>query len=545
MYMDWSPAPFQAHCQELSKALSRQAFWKTALFGVLLLERQRPVYERLAMGRPWGAVKEVRQVLDRLWKGVLTGVRLDDKFLLALEENPVEPREQPWDPAAACTVEDTLHLIHVFRRKGKKAAGELAERNLRCLCLCLSACGEDCVPEQPQLAAELAYHRELCRRLCEVPNKEKASFLVQCRKEDAGSLLGDRWFPDYPDYPPLKRKAKKLPALRYTHVRYDDYVEKVKQPGQDGLNAWEGQQRDLALYNTWLTWPNQMPNDCDIQHPLIQHVVRRWPMPGNLAEIYDYFSLTLRLAARPCWACTEDPEQVRGLFWLSARAQEACYALLEKGWPCSLYLAYLNSMHKYLPGPAFYAMCAGDWDLAERMLKRWHRPLKLRGKPAPWRKVPVTRVWLALLLGDDEQVRFLMEKGTQGMCPPTNDECLWPQRYPWNGWEEDCETFRMLLEEDKRGLEKTILKDIRSIRTGYEQDLATLVPYDLVLWKLARRRGVALDLPPVSEMPAALLEDKLLDAEKWKLPGQAILDEALGPQGMELLAKWTLLSISR
>ncbi len=540
--MDWSPVLFQAHCQEMSEALGLQAFWKTALFGVLLLERQWPVYQRLSAGRPWGAAKEVRQVLDRLWKGVPTGVRLDDKFLLALEENPVEPQEQPWDPAAACTVADILHLIHVFRRKDKKAAGALAERNLRCLCLCLSAFGEESVPEHPLAAAELAYQRELCGRLCEVPNKEKTPFLAQCQKEDAGSLLGDRWFPDYPDYPPLKRKAKKLPALRYTHVRYDDYVEKVKQPGQDGLNAWEGQQRNLAMYDTWLTWPNQMPNDCDIQHPLIQHVVSRWPMPENLPEVCNYFSLLLQLMARDCWACTGDPEQVRGLFWLSARAQEACYALLERGWPCSAYLAYPNSMHKYLPGPAFYAVCAGDWDLAEKLLKRWHRPLKLRGEPAPWRKAPATRVWLALLLGDDEQARFLMIKETQGMRPPTNEESLWPQRYPWNGWEEDCETFRMLLEGDKKGLEKTIVKDIRAIRAGYEQDLAPLAPYDLALWKLARRRGTELDLPPVSEMPAALLEDKPLDAETWKLPGQAVLDKALGSQGMELLAKWTQLS---
>ncbi len=40
---------------------------------------------------------------------------------------------------------------------------------------------------------------------------------------------------------------------------------------------------------------------------------------------------------------------------------------------------------------------------------------------------------------------------------------------------------------------------------------------------------------------AALLEDKILDAEKWKLPRQAVLDEALSPEGMKLLARWTQL----
>ena len=41
----------------------------------------------------------------------------------------------------------------------------------------------------------------------------------------------------------------------------------------------------------------------------------------------------------------------------------------------------------------------------------------------------------------------------------------------------------------------------------------------------------------------ALLEDKPLDAEKWKLLGQAVLDIALGLQDMELLAKWTQFKI--
>lgn len=51
-----------------------------------------------------------------------------------------------------------------------------------------------------------------------------------------------------------------------------------------------------------------------------------------------------------------------------------------------------------------------------------------------------------------------------------------------------------------------------------------------------------LNLPPVSEMPTALLEDVTLDGEKWRLPGQDVLDEALGTQGMELLNRWKRLA---
>lgn len=526
--MDWDPTPFQEHFLSLSSQLNRQAFWKTALFGVLLLERQWPIYQKLAGGRTWGAAKEVRQVLDRLWKGVPTGMRLDDKYLLLLEENPVEPLEEPWDQAAAYMVEACLSLIHIFWKKDKKAAGTLAGQNFRCLSLFLCTCGEACTQNHPLVSAELAFQQSLCQRLCAIPNKEKTAFVCQCRTEPVESLFGERWFPGYPSYPPLKRKAKKLPALRYTHLRYDTYAEAAKQRDERGLDDWDREREQLTLYDTWLNWSDKSPNDCNIQHPLIQHVIHRWPMPECFAEIYNYFALHLQLAAQSCWACTEDPEQVRGLFWLSARAQETCYALLEQGWPCSEYLAYENSLHKYLPGPAFYAICAGDWKLAAGLLKRWHKPLKLRGKPASWRRIPAVQVWLALVQGDDEQARFLIEQESKRQRrPPAPDECLWPHLYPWYCWEEDCAVFRLLLDRDKRGLEKEIIQDIRAMRAGYERSLTTLAPYDLALWKLARRRGMALDLPPVSELPAALLEDRPLDGETWKLPGQAVLQRCL------------------
>lgn len=286
-------------------------------------------------------------------------------------------------------------------------------------------------------------------------------------------------------------------------------MEELKQGDEQGRDAWNLNRAKLEAYDTWLNWPSQMPDDCDIQHPIIQHASRRWPMPDSLAEIYGYFALSIGLSARPGWACTEDPELVRGLFWLCARAQEGCYALLERGWPCSEYLSYENSMHKYLTAPAFYAVCAGDWTLAEHMLKRCHRPLILRGKPTPWRNVPATRVWLALVQGDDEQARFLIEKGAESRRPPTANEKLWPHLYPWNDWDEDCRIFHMLLDRDRKGLEKEIIGSIRSLRKQYEFDMVTLSSYNLAL---------------------------------WKLPGQAVLDKALGPQSMELLEKWTQLS---
>ena len=63
-----------------------------------------------------------------------------------------------------------------------------------------------------------------------------------------------------------------------------------------------------------------------------------------------------------------------------------------------------------------------------------------------------------------------------------------------------------------------------------------------LLLKLARRRGMELDLPRVVEIPDGIWEDVPLDGEKWKLPGQNLLDRALGPDGDKLLAEWKKLA---
>ena len=111
----WNPPAIQAHCKTLETDLSRQAFWKTALFGTILLERQWPIYARASVGRAWGAAKEVRKVLDRFWQAIPTGVRIHDKYLLSLEEHPVEPAAEPWDQAAAAVLAGCVRLLEVFR----------------------------------------------------------------------------------------------------------------------------------------------------------------------------------------------------------------------------------------------------------------------------------------------------------------------------------------------------------------------------------------------------------------------------------------------
>lgn len=542
--MIYDRAPFAAHLDGLVKELKKQAFWKTALFGVVLLERQWPVYERLSVGRTWGAAKEVRKVLDRLWKGVPTGARIGDNFWMLLEDNPVEPVTEAWDPAAALTVKGCLRLMEIFREKDRKAAGELAEGNLMFLAQALAACGEEGNFTHPLFQAELDFQNALCARLCGVPNSEKVAFVNACKGEAVDSIMGQLWFPDYPDYKPLKRKAKKAREIRYSHIRYDEWFAKLREKDEDGLDAWDHIREKLQKDDAWLNWQERWPDDYPAQQPgrFAPDVTSRWPMPEGLADFYGCESLSLYLDAEHCYGCREDTELARGLLWLAARSQEACYALLERGWPCSDWLDYRNSMTKNLFVPASYAICAGDWELAEHLLARYHRPIKLRTNTAQWLFPWDTRVWLAIIRGDDEKAAFLIEQGSKSKRPPTKDEQLWPHLYPWYGWEDACKVFWMLLDRDAAGLRKHILSGIRGMRSSYEQMCSTLGNYQLALLKLARRRGMELNLPRVVEIPDGIWEDVPLDGEKWKLPGQNLLDRALGPDGDKLLAQWKKLA---
>lgn len=526
--MVYDRAPFAAHLDGLGKELKKQAFWKTALFGTVLLERQWPVYERLAVGREWGAAKEVRKVLDRLWKGIPTGVRIGDNFWMLLEDNPVEPVAEPWDPAAALMIDNTLRLMKLFREKDRQAAGELAERNLMFLAQALAACGEEGNFTHPLFQAELDFQSALCARLCQVPNSEKVEFVNACKGENFNSIMGELWFPDYPDYKPLKRRAKKKSEIRYSHIRYDEWFTKLREKDENGLDAWDRSLVGLREYDAWLSWPDQMPNDYPGQTRNGRYIPQRWRMPEAFAEVYDYLSLHIYLEARTCWACRGDVELVRGLFWLAARAQEASYALLDRGWPCSDYMDR-SCWEAYLPNRAQHAICAGDWALAEKLLARYHKPVKLKTKPIKWNYPIVTRIWLEMVRGDDEEaMRLIQWAEEKATC--------------WDDGGMDYHSFRCLINRDAKGLRKDILREIQSIRKSYENMCETMAPGAIALLKLARRRGMELDLPQVVEIPDGIWEDIPLDGERWKLPGQAVLDRALGPDGDKLLSEWKKLA---
>lgn len=509
--VSYDRAPFAAHLDRLEKELKKQAFWKTALFGTVLLERQWPVYERLALGREWGAAREVRKVLDRLWKGIPTGVRIGDSFWMLLEDNPVEPISQPWDPAAALTVRGCLRLMEVFREKDKKAAGELAEGNLKFLAQALSACGEEGNFAHPLFRAELDFQAALCARLCQVPNSEKEAFVSICKGETVDSIMGELWFPDYPDYKPLKRKKKQEAVLRYTSKQYDALLE------EKGRTYWDRRQIDiqererLLEERVWPDWADGTPG--------------RALTASDVVYTYDVLQWEYSTGAKECLLSTGDGVRAKALYGLAAQSCEALLCLIDRGWPTEK--RGTDGFGRDLLYPAQCAYLAGDIPLALKLLRRsWTTEYQgpncqmLREPQTGWLDREEIRVFYALLQENGAEAQTLLDASGERWTEP----------------------YRLLLAGDGDGLHKFIVKQIRALRGHYEYQAyrPTVAFFSLVLLKLARQRGVTAEVPHVVELPPALLDDTPADMKQWPLAGQALLKEALSPNGDKLLAELKL-----
>lgn len=509
--MVYDRTPFTAHLDGLVKELKKQAFWKTALFGTVLLERQWPVYERLAAGREWGAAREVRKVLDRFWKGIPTGVRIGDSFWVLLEDNPVEPVTEPWDQVAALTVKGGLRLMEIFREKDNKAAGELAEGNLIFLARALSACGEEGTLAHPLFQAELDFQSALCARLCQVPNSEKVEFVNNCKGECFNSIMGELWFPDYPDYKPLKRKKKQETVLRYTSKQYDALLE------EKGQTWWERRQLDIQkreqLLNkrAWPDWADGTPG--------------RAMTASDVVYTYDVLQWEYSTGAKECLLSTGDGVWAKALYGLAAQSCEVLLCLIDRGWPTEK--RGTEGFGRDLLFPAQCAYLAGDVPLTLKLLQRsWTTEYQgpncqmLREPQTGWLDREEIRVFYALLQEDEGEAQNLLNASGERWAEP----------------------YHLLLAGDGAGLYKYIVKQIRTLRGHYEYQAycPTVAFFSLVLLKLARQRGVTVEVPHVVELPTALLDDIPADNEKWPLAGQAFLKEALGPDGNKLLEKLKL-----
>ena len=200
---DWS-----LHLTQIEKLMKGQPFWKTALFGVMCARRQLPVYERLCIGREWGNAKDMAKVMERFWKAIPTGYAIGDTYLGIIEDSLVVP-EEDWDSLAEEYVHNMELLLELFESKDKKAAGEIAERNLSFLDIYLDFEGGEYEGLHPLTAAEQAFQLQLAEELNMAETKEKSDCIQRCHEREVESILGSAWFQDYPDYKPIRRKKNK------------------------------------------------------------------------------------------------------------------------------------------------------------------------------------------------------------------------------------------------------------------------------------------------------------------------------------------------
>ncbi len=200
---DWS-----LHLAQIEKLMKGQPFWKTALFGVMCARRQQPVYERLCIGREWGNAKDMAKVMERFWKAIPTGYAIGDAYLGIIEDSVVVP-EEDWDSLAEEYVHNMELLLELFESKDKKAAGEIAERNLSFLDIYLDFEGGEYEGLHPLTAAEQAFQLQLAEELNMAETKEKSDCIQHCHERAVESILGSAWFQDYPDYKPIRRKKNK------------------------------------------------------------------------------------------------------------------------------------------------------------------------------------------------------------------------------------------------------------------------------------------------------------------------------------------------
>lgn len=512
MGVAWDSRAYEGHLAQLRAAMKGQAFWKTAVFGTALLERQWPVYERLAVGRTWGAPKEVRKVLDRLWKAIPTGLRIQESYLQLLEEHPVEPRTEPWDALAAETVADAVHLLKVFWEKDAAAVPALAQQNLHFVELFLTCVGEDSDPKHPLMLAELEAQRALVRRLADTPNRDKPAFLEQYRAEDKGNILGERWFPQYPDYPPLKRRKRAdMPPLRRTSPQYEQ-VQKAMQEGNDWAQRQSRLERLRRMAET-RTW-----------EPSAGETAGRPMTPADvLALLVEQADQTLS-GAKECYVCTGDGLQTRALYDQAARSFWAAYALVDRGWPGTERLG--EGFGRDIQSAALCAGMGGHWELAQALLERsWTTQYPgpncqmLRTPSTGWLDREENRVLYHLIRREDGDAKALLAQA-EG---------------PWTA------QMRLLLEGDGSGLYREVIRLVRALRRHYDyQAYRPVLSFRaLSLLRLARLRGVTVEVPDVVELPPALLAEEPISTADWPLIGQELVDIALSPQGEGLLAQWT------
>lgn len=236
-----------AHLTQISTLMKGQPFWKVALFGVMCIRRQQPVYERLCVGREWGNPKGMAKVVERFWKAIPTGYAIGDSYLGIIEDSVVVATED-WDALAIEYIQNTGLLLELFESKDKKATKAIAERNLEFLHIYLDFEATDYRGLHPLTEAEQAFQLQLAEELRAVENKDKRDCIQKYHDQPVGSILQEAWFRDYPDYKPVRRKkaGPGSDGLRFRTAHQRSCV-----TNKDYVLCWQTDARELATLEAY------------------------------------------------------------------------------------------------------------------------------------------------------------------------------------------------------------------------------------------------------------------------------------------------------
>lgn len=479
---------FDEHLKRLEKTMKKEPYWKTAFLGTVFLEEQWMVYQKLAIGRDWNAVSSLQKVMKRFWQALPTGYRMDDKYLVIAEENPVTPVTEQYDPLAGKVVANMIKLIYDFSKKDQKAVSLFAERNFEFLSLYCEITNEHFSLKHPLAEKELAFQTEWMEKVLPVTTAQKKEFITEMQKTEKESILRDYWFSDYRKYPPKRVKAKPLPPFRRVPMKYEALKEQAAAQYPHRL-------KELSAYEDWLIHPDSylgLKELCgEKPQGIPTYIWTRRKAPPDYVEFYACMITSYYNLAQLYYQATEDTEGCRGYLHMAACSHKMVFDLIDAGFYCNDFAKHVISQRSVFY-TAQMAVAANDCALALALLSHSNKE--------------ECKILSELLQGHDEEALNLLKA--------SNSTCSWK------------EYFQLILNRDKKGLYQYIKKDIISMRRGYEQIAITLFEDIIVYLKLAKQRGIALEINAY-EIPEGMLEDTKADQQKYKIVAENFMKELL------------------
>lgn len=461
---------WEKHLGQVEALLKGAPFWKTALFGVQCLRRQKPVYERLCVGREWGNARGLHKVVERFYQAIPTGYAIGGSYLAAIEDSAVVP-EEDWDALAVEYVQNVELLLELFESKDKKAARALAERNLEFLYIYLDfeATGHEGL--HPLMEAEMEFQIRLAETLKAAENRDKRALVQQCREAEVESILQDAWFADYPDYKPVRRK-KTGPGSDGLRFRTAHQIACLK--NKDYNLCWEADAGRFAALEAYRAseWYGRPP--MAVLPPALERASIGVHMfaKGKYRDFYESMCFRYDKRAQELYLKGEDMAEVLKALYQAGECAILSTRLWREGGRQGdrPYWGYQHT-------GTYYAMLIYRYDEAERMIED--------GETA------YARLLWRLLAGDREGAGALLEA-----CRAQADGI-----YRGTDWR----MAEALCRGDGEAVRAAAVKYLRAIR-AVESLYCEVFPMPLIL-ALRAAAGMGCEIRPiaVSELPAALI----------------------------------------